>query len=371
MRDQILDTFQRWLYIDDIVPLDIIMATSLAIFFPGDPIWLLVVSPPGGGKTEMVRSFTGDYVYSLDSLTSRTLVSGLKEKRTKQHYGILPDLDGKLFVIKDLTVMLQYANIPRPEDNVFNQLRAAYDGEYAAAHGAGHKRQYFKARFGLIAAVTPIVDRYRALNVSLGERFITIRINQNSSRAIEKAQQNCGKEDTMRTELGDIIRFAMQFYKEQGENSGLPILCNNDTRKIAALGDITAKFRSEVERDRTRHIVTLPQAEIGTRLVKQFTRLGELLALYGAYDYKKLTRVARDCINPIRIKILREIDREYKQNAYQIHKKVELSHPTVKEMCEDLWSQGICEKGAHGQNDLYSFAPEIMDLLWESEIFND
>lgn len=369
MRELVLDTFQQWLYLEDIAPFDVIIATALATFFPGDPLWLLVVGAPGSGKTEIVRSFNGDYVYALDSLTSKTLVSGLKDKKSNKHYGILPDLNGKLLVIKDLTVMLQYANVPRPEDNVFNQLRAAYDGEYAAAHGSGHKRQHFEAKFGLIAAVTPAVDRFRALNTSLGERFLTIRVSPDSTKAIAKAQYNCGKEVAMREDLGNIMRLAMEFYRDEGLKNGLPVLCPDNIGKIAALGDLTARLRSEVDRDRLRHITTLPQPEVGTRIVKQFTRLGELLSLYGAYDYKTLTRVARDCINPLRMKVLQEIYKEVSENSYQIHKNIEVSYSTVREVCDDLWVSGICEKKTKGRNEIYSFTPKMLDLIWNSDIF--
>jgi len=323
------------------------------------------------GKTEIVRAFNGDDIYSIESLTSRTLVSGLKEKKSKATQGILPDLNNKLLVIKDLTVMLQYANNPRPEENVFNQLRNAYDGEYAAAHGSGLKRQYYRSRFGLIAAVTPVVDKYRSLNASLGERFLTIRINQNSKEAIRKAQENCGKEEYMRNELRDITKMAMEFYKQRGKNYGLPTLTDTDSKRTSALGNLTAKLRSGVERDRNRYITVIPQTEIGTRLVKQFTRLGELLKLYGAYEYRKLTRVARDCINPIQLNIIRCIHDNYKMNAYEIHKEIEISHPTVKEYCENLWVLGICEKQTLGKNDKYNISPEILDLIWESEIFEE
>ena len=369
MRDEILKVFRKWLFIDDEIPLDIVMATALAALFPGDPVWTLLCSSPGGGKTEMVRALSGPYVYSLDSLTTKTLVSGLKDKKSTQKFGILPDLDGKLLVIKDLTVMLQGAAIPRPEENVFTQLRAAYDGEYAAAHGSGHKRQYYKTKFGVIAAVTPIVDRYRVMNSALGERFLTIRIHQNSNESIKKAQENCGKEELMRAELQLAMKSALDYYKSMGTTLGIPMLDTDIMTKIQTLGEITAKLRTEVDRDWQRVVTSLPETEVGTRLVKQLTRLGEMLKLYDAFDYSKLVRVCRDSLNRIREKVARTVFEDYKVTPWDVHRKVGLSYPTIRDACEDLFLLSLCDKEEKGRTPYYSYKPEVLELILKSELF--
>lgn len=50
MRDVVIDTFRDWLYMDDVVPFDVIMATALAMFSPGAPLWTLVAGAPGVRK---------------------------------------------------------------------------------------------------------------------------------------------------------------------------------------------------------------------------------------------------------------------------------------------------------------------------------
>ena len=369
MRDDILRVFHKWLWIEDEVPLDIIVSTALASMFPGDPIWILVIGPPGCGKTEIVRALSGEWVYSIDSITSKTLISGLKEKGKETKFGIIQDLHEKLLVIKDLTVMLQSNPYAKSEDNIFSQLRAAYDGEYASAHGAGHKRQYYKARFGLIAAVTPIVDRYRSLNTSLGERFLSIRISQDSIRAIEKAQENCGREETMRLELQQVLAESFRQYKELGKSVGLEPLNFDDALRIRALGNILAKMRSEVVRDKLRHPVAIPETEVGTRVVKQLTRLAEVLNLYGAYNYQNLTRVTRDSITPLKLRVIRALYEMFRANPWELHHKTGLPYPTVREVCEDLYLLKICDKEERGRTGYYTFNSESIELIIISEMF--
>ena len=105
----------KWFKLKDMIPSDVIMATALAVMFPGDPVWLLVVGPPGSGKTELVRAFPeGPHATAIDSMTKYSLVSGLKVSGKEETFGMIENLDGKVLLIKDLTVMLEKLS-GRPE----------------------------------------------------------------------------------------------------------------------------------------------------------------------------------------------------------------------------------------------------------------
>src|SRR5947209_11501842 len=70
-------TFQRWLYLPDPSPLYVVLATVAANQAPGDPVWLLLVGPPGSGKTELLvpLGLLPD-VHSAATLTEASLLSG-------------------------------------------------------------------------------------------------------------------------------------------------------------------------------------------------------------------------------------------------------------------------------------------------------
>jgi hypothetical protein len=119
--------FHRWLYFgnDDCI-IAVTLAAACDRMIPGDPVWLLLVVPSGGTKTELLRSLTKWNVYNLDSITTHTLVSG-KVMKTKDGIapvqGILPKLNDKILIIKDFTIILTKRNDERNE--IFGQLRGA------------------------------------------------------------------------------------------------------------------------------------------------------------------------------------------------------------------------------------------------------
>ncbi len=54
--DDTLAVFKKWLHIDDTAPMLAAAAAVVANLVVGDPVWLLIVGPPSGGKTEIISS---------------------------------------------------------------------------------------------------------------------------------------------------------------------------------------------------------------------------------------------------------------------------------------------------------------------------
>src|SRR3990167_6516754 len=75
--------------------------TTLSQRVPGDPIWIVIVAPSGGAKSEFINAVskcTG--VYPLSTLTSRTFVSGMKGGEQKS---LLKQIENGIITFKDLT----------------------------------------------------------------------------------------------------------------------------------------------------------------------------------------------------------------------------------------------------------------------------
>jgi hypothetical protein len=95
-------------------------------------VWLLIVAPSGGTKTELIRSVKNyPGMYTLSSLTSKTLISGKihKNKEGDQEvkvFGLAQKLNGQVLLIKDFTIILDLPAAERGE--IFAQLRDLYDG---------------------------------------------------------------------------------------------------------------------------------------------------------------------------------------------------------------------------------------------------
>jgi hypothetical protein len=72
---------------------DVALATVVANRMDGDPLWVFLVAPPSGGKTEVIRSLEDvPDVYPLSSLTAQTFASGFERKGTET--SLLPKIDG-------------------------------------------------------------------------------------------------------------------------------------------------------------------------------------------------------------------------------------------------------------------------------------
>lgn len=307
--------FKDWLHLsDDYEFLDVILACRCDRKLKGDPVWLFVIANSGGTKTEIVRSLDAADVYSLDSLTRHTLVSGkiAMDPNTGQVLpvkGILPQMDGKVLVIKDFTIILSKRVEER--DEIFSQLRGLYDGYLEYGFGTTDKPVRIKAQIGLIAATTPAIDMYGNLNTMLGERFLKVRHNADAGKTAMKASENLGKEGDMRSELQGIVKGFVEHLNFRDYT--IP----DDMRKyVVSLAMTTAVLRTQVRIKFWRceiNEANTPNVEYPTRLTKQFLKLLKLLANVRGHDritkedLCTVQRVARDTCVPNRVKIIRRL----------------------------------------------------------------
>lgn len=334
MRDTIIDVLKSWLYIEDEQGIDCILAVVIASMYSGDPLWMFIVDPPGAMKTEICRSFSqSKHIYPIDTLTPESLISGFKSRKGVR-VDILEDIDGKLLVIKDFTAILQRPSAVREE--LFGRLRAVYDGELSMAYGSGVKKQTRIATFGILAAVTPMIDQYTTVHSLLGERFIRIRTHYNREQATRTALKQVGKEKEMRAEINEVVRVALDYYHLTHKDPA-PLLYSTEN-KIVALADITSILRTPIMRNYRNEIVQMPEPEVGTRLAKQFARLGQCLHILDCYTYQHLTRVAKDTIPRVRLNMIKLFYNEGELRTRQLMDTLNFPRHVVLHTAEDLWT---------------------------------
>ena len=135
----ILNVAHKWLeLVDEVYPVTV-LATALANWMHGQPVWLLIVAPPSSGKTLFIQAYARmKTVFPLSSLTARTFASGLKNEKDEGSNSLLHWLNRerkRLLTLKDFGTILSLAVQER--NGVLAQLREIYDGEYSAAYGTG------------------------------------------------------------------------------------------------------------------------------------------------------------------------------------------------------------------------------------------
>jgi len=289
--------FTKWLHLPDTMCLDAIFGTVIANRQPGDPLWLFLVAPPGGTKTEPLLALSDSLgIICKSSLSAKSLVSGQIVSGGVDP-SLLPRLNGKVLIIKDFTTVLSMPQIWREE--VFGILRDAYDGKFERDYGNGVFRKY-ETSFGIIAGVTPAIEHYSEGCSALGERFLSYHMPiargiRARRKFIERAQANVGKEEEMKDELRSAAKRCLDYAFD--EPCSMPV---DIAGKIIDLAQVTSQMRGVVARDRfTKDITHRAYAELGTRLVKQLTKLAVGIAKFrrsdvvGLREYQVLERIAR------------------------------------------------------------------------------
>jgi hypothetical protein len=371
--------FKKWLHFDgegDVV-LDVVLGAVVANRFSGDPVWLFIIAPPGGSKTETLRSLSEwREVYMLSSLTPSTLISGFVTQGGEDP-SLLPLLNGKVLVIKDFTAILDMRREARQE--ILGDLRDAYDGQMSKAYGSGAGTRSYKSKFGLIAAVTPAVDRYSSVTQDLGERFLKFRLTEAGARArVKKALANSGQEGGMRVELSQAAEGALLTCDVQDERAiaiGEAVLDN-----LIDLADLLAVLRSNVSRDGYTGVIDyVPVPEIGTRLVKQFAKLARGIAAIrgktevGEDEYRLIRRIARDTLPSKRAFVVQTVYRLYHEGflpTSRMGEELDMPTETTRIALEDLWMLKIVDRQGERPH-LWRMSPEFSSRLETLDLFGD
>ena len=161
-----------------------------------------------------------------------------------QDPSLLPHLDEKVLIIKDLSPLLSMRREKR--NIIIGQLRDAYDGFTDQGYGnVGHVS--YQANFSILAASTPALENFESINQELGERFIKFRVRSAEAKAkVLKAIANVGKEIPMRTQIKNAVWEFLDSLPKGGPPSVLP---EKYWGLLADLSDFAAKARSHVPRD--------------------------------------------------------------------------------------------------------------------------
>src|SRR5262249_23591217 len=106
----VVDTVRRWQHMPDVAALYCVLGTIAANLLPGDPVWLLLIGPPGSGKTELLGALTRlPNVHPVGTLTEPALLSGTPQgkRASEAKGGLLREIGDFGFIIcKDFTSVL-------------------------------------------------------------------------------------------------------------------------------------------------------------------------------------------------------------------------------------------------------------------------
>lgn len=322
---------------DMVDALSVIYATILMSQVGGDPLWLHIVSPPGGGKTELLTSCAQCPLTVFRSkITAPSLISGW---RTKDGHdpSLIPLLFGKSFILKDFTEILQMQQ--GQKDEIYSLLRGAYDGYVQKQFGNDILREY-RGYFNMITGVTPaIFSEHRSV---LGERFLYFQMKLPDpgvvQDVIDRAIENTGSESPIREHLSAAANAFLNIPR-----SGPDPISPYYKRKLASLSQLVSMLRATVDKDYVRdYIPYRPSPEYATRLVKQLVKMGLGLSLlnpnggFGPNEYRILCKIAMDSSIGWNVDALNALFEDDGQTAKEIAQSANIPLPTLREHLEEL-----------------------------------
>lgn len=282
--EDVFKVFRKWMYINSTDGIEMALATVLSNELQGDPVWLFLVAPPGGSKTEIMNTFSlCQKTYTTSSLTPHALISGASYKNGNDP-SMIPKLDGKTLIVKDFTSIM--GKKENEKDEIFGILRDAYDGKCGKVFGNGVER-YYESHFSFLSGVTPSIYELSGQYAGLGERFLKFFIGHNIEHEhevdiIDRAISNVNNEKKMRDELAEVVAkyVAKMTYLMRQPDYEVPMLPAEMKTSLIRLAQWGAGMRGVIGREKYRDemITSRPSIEVGSRLGKQLAKILIVLA---------------------------------------------------------------------------------------------
>ena len=362
--DDCIATFQGHLHLPDPGAVYVTLAAVAANRAEGDPLWLLLVGPPGGGKTEIANALSGlADVHPAATLTEAALLSGTpaKDKSPIAKGGLLREIGSfGIILCKDFGSVLSMHRETRGV--LLAALREIYDGEWTRHVGSdGGRTLSWSGKVGFIGGVTPAIDSHHAVMGSLGERFVLFRLPEFDQDAqARRALQHLGSERRMRSELSSSMRAVL----ETADPAALVAPPSDKLgEEIVMLSTLAVRCRSDVERDGySREIVLIPEAEAPARLALVLLRMWNGLLAIGADEKttrRLVTKCALDSMPQLRRRVIEQLMGRGRASTPEVAELIGYPTSTTRRGCEDLTGHGVLERepARQGKPDVWSVAP--------------
>jgi hypothetical protein len=170
---------EQYQYFEDTSIIDISIASIIANRLSiGNPIWLVIIGPSSGGKSQILRPLSltdPKFLHRIDDLTENTFLSGTNLGKGKGEPSLLLRIGAKgMLVISDLTVL--FSKNSEAKATILSQFRMLYDGEMTKFSGTSAKPITWKGRLGVIAGSTPSIYHNFEEVADMGERFVFYRM---------------------------------------------------------------------------------------------------------------------------------------------------------------------------------------------------
>ncbi len=365
------------------VALKIVLAVTLAAYH-SNPVmlWMLLVGVPSSGKTDLVRLVKdAPNTYYLDNLTLNAFISGERPTEKEEVHDLLPQLDGKCWVIKDWTSI--FALDEKMTKKILGDMVNVFDKEFTK-FSTRRGTVSFKSSFSHLGCITPAtLNKHTGYLNMVGPRFLfyiipdlTTDQEEQSFDQIFNGFNRDQLEQAARKSVGQYIELLklqsypskIQFNKKAQEYLKIAARLLANCRGIVLLQSFT--FKSEEGNDTQYYeAVDKPQIEQPWRGVQQLMTLSKYLALVSGRD-----SVNSDDLQIVKDVVLSSMPADRSQalkaikasngeiTAKQLSEKSERSTKTSRRLLDELVALKVLEKTRGSSNQANDY--RINDQFW-------
>jgi hypothetical protein len=341
----VVEAFRARLELSDIDPLLAMLGTKASLEQPGDPVWLLVIDGPSGGKTEMVMPLDAlPDVHLCALLTEASLLSGTSRKERAENAtgGVLRQVgDRGVILMKDFTSVLSMQRDTRAQ--TLAALREVHDGSWSRPVGTdGGLILRWAGKCAVIAGCTEAWDTAYVAVSMMGDRFLCVRPQHDSRTKFgRRASAGAGDELEVRAELARTVRALFN------TPSVLPAPVP-DEDLLVDVADLVTLARSPIQRDGRGELVLVYAPEMPGRFVKALIGLWKGLTALGCDTetaWRVVMRTAFDSMPRIRRRVLEVLAEagDWKETG-PIRNTARLPLSTTKRALEDLHAHELLER---------------------------
>lgn len=274
-RQELHAELSQVLYIEDTNLVDTMIASVLANSQKiGDPVWLTIIGPSSGGKSQYIRPLAKanpDLFLQIDDLTANTLISGNGAAQSL----LFKIKDAGIISMDDLTVLMS-KNV-EDRNAILGQLRMIYDGRMTKASGKSNGEGItWTGHAGFIAGSTPSIYKFFGEVADMGERFINYRMKgMDEDKAVEFVINSGLSSRDLDEKLKDI--YARYFASLMPKVKDVKIPIDAETQQaIIDISKAGTRLRTPVVTDDREHFVSeFPISEMPFRVMKQLNNIAK------------------------------------------------------------------------------------------------
>lgn len=317
---------------EELMPVDFVMASYLSTYLPGavEKPWGDLIGGASTGKGELLRCLSGmGSSIVRHTITANAFASAYRDPdNPKRDPSLLATLSEtsepkgrKVLILPELTPFLR--SNQEQVQKFFGDLRAVYDGEFGVQAGNIGAVNY-KLQFGMLTGCTEILDDYRKVNQTLGERTLVCRVARHLTTygarrrlALHLATVDLRVKTRQRHELAEAVGEAMERAIEHLADTARDPTGNGYRESLTLLGNLAVSCRT-VPLSRTSFVHS---AEASPRFTHQLAALGDSRIIFDGRskwtdsDISFVRRIAQDTQPPENLRLIQTIYRRGAEEA--------------------------------------------------------